>query len=415
MQIEIKEIEKCKLSVHYEAGAADILNKRGDVLAAFKKAPVPGFRPGKASIDAIKHHYRDQIEESLKRALAEDAYHNVLFEKKLRPHGAPRFNTVTMADGKFSCDFELATKPEFELATFRGMQIPKPHEPASEVEITEKLLQELRVRFGEALPYTETDFVQSGDNVILNYEGFVDGARIDNLSAEGEMLTVGTSPFTQFDDSLLGMALEETREFDLTVPESGLPSLIGKVVHFSVTLVMGSKIIPCALDDSLAQKLGKNTYAELRELAHSTAMANVANTFKAAVNNAVSQRLVSDNTFEVPHWLALSEAQYLAHQSKLDWAVMSDSDKEKFIEMGTKNVKLSLVLDRIRDTEPEAQLTDQEVFDVIKQNLAKSQTKNSVDDVIKEMSRTGYLQILFSRIRDENTLDFVVKNAIVID
>jgi trigger factor len=415
MQIEIKEIEKCKLSVHYEAGAADILNKRGDVLAAFKKAPVPGFRPGKASIDAIKHHYRDQIEESLKRALAEDAYHNVLFEKKLRPHGAPRFNTVTMADGKFSCDFELATKPEFELAPFRGMEIPKPHEPASETEVTEKLLQELRVRFGEALPYTETDFVQAGDNVILNYEGFVDGTKIDNLSAEGEMLTVGTSPFTQFDDSLLGMALEETREFDLTVPESGLPSLIGKIVHFSVTLVMGSKIIPCPLDDSLAVKLGKKDFAELRELARSTAMANVANTFKAAVNNSVSQRLVSDNTFEVPHWLALSEAQYLAHQSKLDWTVMSDSDKEKFIEMGTKNVKLSLVLDRIRDTEPEAQLTDQEVFDVIKQNLAKSQTKNSVDDVIKEMSRTGYLQILFSRIRDENTLDFVVKNAIVID
>lgn len=415
MQIEIKEIDKCKLNVHYEAGADAILNKRGDVLAAFKKAPVPGFRPGKASIDAIKHHYRDQIEDSLKRALAEDAYHNVLFEKKLRPHGAPRFNTVTMADGKFSCDFELATKPEFELATFRGLEIPKPHAPATEAEITEKLLQELRVRFGEAVPYSETDFVQTGDNVILNYQGSVDGSVIDNLCAEGEMLTVGTSPFTSFDDSLLGMSLEKVREFDLTVPESGLPSLIGKTVHFTVTLVMGSKIIPAPLDDSLAVKLGKKNFAELRELAHSTAMANVANTFKAAVNGAVSQKLVIDNDFEVPHWLSLSEAQYLAHQSKLDWAVMNDSDKEKFIEMGSKNVKLSLVLDRIRDSEPETQLTDQEVFDVIKQNLAKSQTKNSVDDVIKEMSRTGYLQILFSRIRDENTLDFVVKNAIIID
>lgn len=415
MQIEIKEIDKCKLNVHYEVGAEAIFNKRGDVLAAFKKAPVPGFRPGKASIDAIKHHYRDQIEDSLKRALAEDAYHNVLFEKKLRPHGAPRFNTVTMADGKFSCDFELATKPEFELATFRGMEIPKPHAPANETEITEKLLQELRVRFGEAVPYSETDFVQTGDNVILNYQGSVDGSVVDNLCAEGEMLTVGTSPFVSFDDSLLGMALEEVREFDLAVPESGLPSLIGKTVHFTVTLVMGSKIIPAPLDDSLAARLGKKDFAELRELARSTAMANVANTFKAAVNSAVSQKLVSDNTFEVPHWLSLSEAQYLAHQSKLDWTVMNDSDKEKFIEMGSKNVKLSLVLDRIRDTEPEAQLTDQEVFDVIKQNLAKSQTKNSVDDVIKEMSRTGYLQILFSRIRDENTLDFVVKNAIIVD
>jgi hypothetical protein len=83
--------------------------------------------------------------------------------------------------------------------------------------------------------------------------------------------------------------------------------------------------------------------------------------------------------------------------------------------MAKKNVSLSLILDKIRETEIESQLSDQEVFEIIKQNLAKSKTGSNVDDVIKEMSRTGYLQILFSRIRDEYTLDFIVKSIRIIE
>src|SRR5580692_7837482 len=106
MEIEVKETEPCKLSVHYVTDAEAIFNKRAKIIEEFKKAPVPGFRPGKATIEAIRMHYRDQIEESLKRALAEDAYHNTLFEKKLKPHGAPRINNLLLANGKFTCDFD---------------------------------------------------------------------------------------------------------------------------------------------------------------------------------------------------------------------------------------------------------------------------------------------------------------------
>src|SRR5271166_2362217 len=122
MEIEVKENEPCKLTINCTANAGEILNKRAEVLTSFKKAPVPGFRPGKATVDAIKLHYKDQIEESLKRALAEDAYHNTLFEKKLRPHGAPRFNSLLMVDGKFTCSFDLFTKPDFELLQYKDLE-----------------------------------------------------------------------------------------------------------------------------------------------------------------------------------------------------------------------------------------------------------------------------------------------------
>src|SRR6185369_11076288 len=140
MQIEITENEPCKLTVHYVADAAEILDKRGEILNHFKKAPVPGFRQGKASLGAIKFHYRTQIEDSLKRALAEDAYHNTLFEKKIMPHGPPRFNTLLLADGKFTCEFEWHNKPNFELAPYTNFQIPKTQESESEIVVSERIL-----------------------------------------------------------------------------------------------------------------------------------------------------------------------------------------------------------------------------------------------------------------------------------
>lgn len=415
MQINVTEIEPCKLRVSYTADSDQISNKRDEVVAIFKKAPVPGFRPGKASTDAVKMYYRDQIDGALKRALAEDAFHNTLFEKQIKPHGSPKFGALFLGDGKFNCEFEVYTKPEFELAPYKNLEIPKPHEPEDALLIAEKSLQDLRVRFGEIVPYSETDVVQNGDNIMVSYEGVVDGEKLENLTAENEMIMAGNSQITEFDENVLGMKVGQTKEFNLVAPQGSLPSVAGKTVSMKLTVHMGSKVIPCPLDDSFAVKLGKNSLAELREFVLGGAQATLANKFRADVNVALSRKLVEDNKINVPNWMSLSEAQYLAHASKVDWITLPDVDKEKYIDMAEKNVKLALILDKIRDLEPDAQLTDQETFDVVKRNLLSKKPQGSIEDLIKEMSKTGYLQVLFSRIKDEHTIDFVSKNAKIVE
>lgn len=415
MQIEITELELCKLSIHYEANFLEISDKRAEVQNAFRKAPVPGFREGKAPLDAIKMHYRQQIEESLKRALAEDAYHNTLFEKKLRAHGAPMFKNLMLDAGKFTCEFEMHTKPDFELSAWKEMEVPKPHADANATELAEQMLQELRVRLGDVEPYNEGDFVQDGDNCIVDYEATIDGQPVHGLTAQGEMVTVGTSPLPGFDNNLLGMMLGESREFDFVAPEGGLPSISGKTLHFKVTLVMGSKTVPCSLDDELALRMQKKDFAELKAYVDQAAFARVENNSRMQLRETISKKLVADTQIQVPNWMSLSEAQYLAHQSQLDWNVIPDVDKEKLLEMAQQNVKLTLILDKIRENEPEAQLTDQEVFEIIKKNLANTKTNQSLDEIIQQMNRTGYLQILFSRIKDEHTMDHITKSIKIIE
>jgi len=415
MQVELKEIEYCKVTLNCEATREEIKNKRTEVLEAFKSAPVPGNRPGHASLGAIKIHYHKEIEEALKRAMAEFAYHEAIFAKQLRPHGSPQFTSLMLTGNKFSCEFNLHTKPNFELAPYKEMEVPKPHQTTNTAELAEKMMQEVRVRFGDVVPYSESDFVQTGDNIIINCQGSVNGESVPNLTLTGEMLTIGNSQLNGFDDNLLGMNVGETREFDLLIPETGLPSIAGKTVHFKVELTTGSKTTPCALDDELATRVGKKDFNELKAYITEVAMGQVVNNDRSSLNEAVANRLVNDNKFEVPNFLSLSEAQYLVHSSKLNWETLVDVDKERYLQMGERNVKLALILDKVREVEVEAQLSDQEVFEIIKNTVANTQGKVSVDDIMKEMARSGYLQVLFSRIRDEYALDFIVKNIKLIE
>lgn len=415
MNITINEVEPHKLSVHYEASPEEILNKRGDVLTTFKRAPVPGFRPGKAPLDAVKMHYRTQIEHALKAALTEDAFHNTVAEKRLRVLGAPAFNTMNYEDGKFTCEFNVHTKPDFELSKYLELEIPKPAAPFTVPELANKMLEDLRHKLGDTAPFGSDDVVVEGDNIIVDYEGFYEGNKIDSLSVQGDMITVGQSGFEGFDSNLIGMKIDDTKEFSLIAPANALPSFAGKEVTFKVTLVMGSKTTPCALDDDMAKKIGKKDFAELMSTVNVLSKERVDSHVTKGINEAIYNRLLADNEFTPPNWLSLSEAKYLAHNAKLDWDKLPDIDKEKYLEMAAKNVKMSLIFDKIREEDPMAQLSDQEAFDMIKSNLLKAKLDKPIDDVMKEMNKTGQFAIVMSRLKDEYVLDYIVKSAKIIE
>ncbi len=413
MEINVVETEYCKLHVTYEANEEQIDSKKTEVLTLFKKAPVPGFRKGKATLDAIRHHYKSQIDDSLKRALAEEAFHNTVFEKSIKPYGSPDFKSVLLMNNKFSCEFELHKKPEFELKAYKDFEIPKPAADYTVDTLAAKLMEELRVRSGETVPYGEDDFVQDGDSVIINYDVFDGEENLPQFAANGEMLTVGKGKLAGFDSNLLGMKAGEQRSFLVRMPEGSLPEITGKDLKFDVTLNGGQKVIPMPLNDELAKKLGKETFAEVQEYITGTATSRIAEAAKGKLMAQVSAKLVAENDMVVPDWLKLAEAQYLAQQSRVDWSTLNDEAKEGLLKTAEPNVKLSLILDRIRETEPEAQLGDQEIIEMIKATLNKS--SGNVDDMLKNMNQSGYLPVLVGRIRDENTLDFVLKASKIIE
>lgn len=409
MKIQVQELEYCKLHVSCIMDNSEIESKRNEVIKLFKKAPVPGFRKGKVTTQIIKSYYKNQIDESLKKALAEEALHQSMFENQFKPLGAPQFTELFLQPNNFSCQFVIHKKPDFELNDWKSWEIPTPHQSLSQSDYAQKMLQELREKHGDRVPFSEDNFIEMKDVASISYDAYVDGEKREDLSStDGDILTVGSSKILEFDSNLLGMKVGETREFEVSVSNSSKPDLDGKKVKFVVTLNMGMKIVPCALDDDLAKKLGKNNLDELNAAIEQNAFALIENQNRAAKQNAAIQRLVFDHNFEVPNWLSIKEAQYLATSSKLDWNTFTEETKENYIAQATKNIKLSLVLEKIREAEPEAQLSDSELVDLVRLNLSKM-TDKPMEEVIKDLNNLGYLQVLYNKIRDEYTLNFVLK------
>lgn len=415
MEIQVKEIDKCNLKIKYIADASEINAKKAEIVKLFKKAPVPGSRDGKASDQALQIHYRQQINDALKRALSENAFHNTIFEKKLRPHGAPRFNSSALLEGYFSCEFDLFVKPDFELSPIENLEIVKPHSTLNEVEETQRTLQELRERMGEATPYSEEDTVAMGDSVLVSFEGTIDGEKIPHLCGENEMITVGKTDLATFDENLIGMKMGEKKEFDFVAPDTGLASLANKVVHFNVEIMTGSKSTPCPLDDSLAQKVGKENFAELQTFVKGLAATKVQNHEKLLLNEAISKKLCEMNTIDVPNWMTLQEARYLASSAKLQFETLPKEDQDQYLKFAENNVKTSLILDRIREQEPEAQITDQEVFETIKHGIMKTHAPEQVNQTMEDMQKTGYFQVLFARVKDQHTYGWLESKTKIVE
>lgn len=416
MEINVKDVEQNKHHVEYKSSVEEVLNKRAEVIEIWKKAKIPGFRKGKAPNDVVNRVYKKQINDSVQRALQEDALHNTLFEKEIRIHGSPLFNNVELVGNSFTCDFEVFSKPDFTLPDLTTLEVVKPHSTTDVTEKVEAMLQDLRSKKGDFEPFTEETTAIIGDNVMIDYTGSVEGLKIESLSAQGELLTLGSSAVKEFDDNIVGMKIGDQKTFDIVINNSALPSIAGKTVSFSVSLTMGSRNIPHALDDSLAKQFNLETLDELRENVSKTAMVAVKKAEEEKLHEAIYSKLADAVTFQVPPYMSVSEAKYLAHKSKLNWDELCKEDKDKFLLTAENNVKISLILDKIREEEPDANLTDVETFNVIKSHIARySQTATDAESKMKEMQKTGYLQILFSRIKDEQTMKFLTKTIKVIE
>lgn len=411
MEIQIQELDYCKLQVSCSYDAEEIGKKKKEVLKIFKDAPVPGFRKGKATVKVIQNYYHLQIQDALKKALAEEALHQSMFEKQYKPLTPPQYKEIFLQPEKFSCQFVVDKKPDFELTELDDLEIPMPVLDMTEESYVQNMLQNLRVSHGDKIPFNEEQFTEMGDVVSITYKAFIDEQIVDELSSssEGDIITIGNSNVKDFDQNILQMKIGDTREFSISLPETNISKYAGKTVTFKVSLNMAMKVIPCPLDDSLAKKLNKSSYQDLLKEISAAAFAQVQNQTKTLKLKALINKLVSMHDFKIPEWLVAKESEYLASSNKIDLNTLPPEIKAAYIDQASKNLRLSLVLEKIRESDPETQLSDQEAFQMVSKYLSES--GKEIESMMKDLNKIGYLQVLYNRLKDDYTLEQIVNKA----
>jgi len=443
MAVECEEFEYCKVKVHYIADSDLVVEKREEAISELKKmkVKVPGFRTAPKNIHtkkkgkskrkknkkpknyknsltyerSLKKAFGDHINSAIKKELVAEAYDEVLFETKMKPIGYPEISGSNLDGDTFECDLVFYKRPEFELGEYKGFDVPPPHVEETATARAQKMIQMLRERHGEIVSYGEEDFVQDKDSVTLDVKSVCDGKEIEHLTKKGMLYTVGQNTMEEFDQNLFGMKPGEERVFDIMFEdkETVVEELRNSRVTFTVNLHMGTKLIPCSLDDEFAKKLGYKKYEEMRMEAEGTASSQIEQQRRQQITHQVLTRILSNHDFEVPSWLVLKESQLAAYQLQLKWDELDDDQIKNLNEQSTEKVKLTMVLESIRENEPDAVFSEEELISKLRMNLEMN-GKNP-DEVLSRAHKDGTLIGLLASLKDEATIAWLVEQSNIIN
>jgi trigger factor len=455
MTVQTEEVEYCKLQVHYTADPDVVMEKRDEAVDALKKSnvKVPGFRTplaltknkkkkkvrrkstkfrvkngkktkkgtglnarnSEAFERALKAYYKGHIEKTIMSELVSEGFDETLYETKIKPIGYPEISNQLLDGNNFSCDMLFMHKPSFELKEYKEFEIPDP-EVGNAAEEAEKMAQDLRVQHGDVVPYEEDDFVQEGDSLTMDITTTIDGKEVESLTQQGLFYTLGQFTNEDFDNNLLGMKAGDQKTFKITFPDEEQinPDLRGKEATFDVSVHMGTKKKPAPLDDELAKKCGVETYKELRTRLEGTASQRMQVRRNIKLSNQIITRLVENHDFEVPAWLVLIESQRAAQHLGKVWDDLSDDEIKELNEDSKKQVKLSLILDSVRETEPEAVFSEGELLQKLQRSLVQQGHQNA-NQIMQQMHANGTLIGHVARLRDEATVQWLVNTCKVVE
>ena len=239
MNLQVEKLEKNMAKLTIEVSADDLEKAlQGAYMKQKNKISLPGFRKGKVPRQMIEKMYGAEIfYDDAANALIPKAYADAYDECELEIVSRPDIQVVQIEKGKpFIFTAEVATKPEVTLGEYKGLEVDKVSTRVTQKEVDAKIQEEAEKN---ARTVTVTDRgVQDGDEIILDFEGFVDGESFEGGKGENYPLTIGSGSFIPgFEDQLIGAEAEKELEVKVTFPEDyHAEDLKGKDAVFKCTV-----------------------------------------------------------------------------------------------------------------------------------------------------------------------------------
>lgn len=302
LQVENLDNNMAKLTIEV---AADVVEAA--IESAYQKQKrninIPGFRKGKVTRKVVEKMYGPAVfyDDAINEMIPE-AYDKALEEYDGEVVAYPKIDIVQIEAGKpFIFTAEVILKPVATLGTYKGVKVEKMETTVSEEEVDQAIEQE-RERNARTVAVTDRA-VKSGDETIIDFEGFVDGVAFEGGKGENYPLTIGSGAFIPgFEDQLIDKNIGEDVEVNVTFPENyQAEDLAGKAAMFKcVVREIKEKQLP-ELDDEFAAEVSEfDTLAEYKEDMKKNLEEKKADEVAAAKETAVLDAIIADAKMEIP-------------------------------------------------------------------------------------------------------------------
>ena len=304
MSVQVENLEKNMAKLTIEVPAEELEKALEKAYQKQKKnISVPGFRKGKVPRAMVEKMYGPAVfYEDAVNSLVPEEYSKAAEESKLDIVSRPEINVEQIEKGKaFIFTATVAVKPEVTLGEYKGLEVAKADTTVTdeEVEVELKKEQEKNARTINVEDRPAAD----GDTVTLDFEGSVDGVPFDGGAGKDYPLTLGSHSFIPgFEEQLVGAALEEEKEVNVTFPEDyQAEELAGKAAVFKCK-VNGIKVkeLP-AVDDEFAQEVSEfDTLDEYKADIKAKLLKEKEDEAARAKEDAVIGKIIEGAKMEIP-------------------------------------------------------------------------------------------------------------------
>lgn len=425
MSLQVEKLEKnmAKLTVEvpaeqFEKALKTSYNKNKS------KFNVPGFRRGKAPQALIEKMYgpgvlyEDAVDEVLN-----STYGPAVDESGLEVVSRPEISVEKIEKGQTMVYTALvAVKPAVTLGEYKGIEVEraKPEVTDADVDAELKKVQDQNSR----LVSVEDRAVENGDQTLIDFDGYVDGAAFEGGKAEDYPLTIGSHSFIDtFEEQLVGKQIGEEVEVHVTFPEEyHAKELAGKPALFKVTVKeIKAKELP-ELDDEFAEEVSEFSTLEEYKADIRAKLADTKQKQATTENeNNVVDKVVANASMDIPEPMIQQQvrnmieeqarrmqSQGLSFDQYLQFTGTTiEQMEDQMRPFAEKRIRNRLVLEEVARQE-NIQITDEAVEEELKK-MAESYGME-LDQVKEFMGEDGRKNVM-EDLAVQEAIDFLVAEA----
>ena len=257
-------------------------------------APLEG-EATRASIEAKygpEFLYQEAVNDTYPQALVE-----AIQQEDLLIAGTPTLTVEEIGPEGYTFAAVIDLYPEVTLGAYKGLRAAYP-----EVELSEEDTQAALEEYARAhQDVTHPERAAMGDEVVIDFEGFLDGVPFAGGKGEQQPLLLGSGYFIPgFEEQVAGAAAGEERDIRVTFPAAYTPELAGKDAVFHIKVHEITRRAAPVLDDAFAGKQGFEDVSALRRAVMEGAVAQKQAQAARQFADALVQQVIDGMTVTIP-------------------------------------------------------------------------------------------------------------------
>lgn len=236
--------------------------------------------------------YQDAVNSTFPVALVE-----AVRQEDISVAGAPELSVESIGPDGYVFTALIDLYPEVKLGQYKGLSAPRPTVELSDDDVTAAIEEYLQNHLAEEHPKKAA----MGDEVVLDFEGFVNGVPFEGGKAEQYPLLLGSGYFIPgFEEQVAGMAVGDERDIAVTFPAQYAPELAGKDAVFHIKVHKITRRVKPVMDDAFAKAQGFADASALRRSIMEQAVRAKQQEAMDAFADALVQQVIADMEVDIP-------------------------------------------------------------------------------------------------------------------